>query len=315
MKLKPLKKILNMTQKELKKYLESRLRSYGYNVSKGDGWLYKAGTFPILLVAHMDTVHKRKPGRIVINGDVWSSPNGIGGDDRCGVFMIMEIIKKYDCHVLFVEDEEIGCIGSGKFTDTDLCQSLKGKFKYLIELDRRGKNDAVFYDLDNIEFENFITEKYWKTEIGSCSDICYLAPELDCAAVNLSCGYYNEHHLDETINVAEMERNIREVELLLARSDNIEKFDWKEIEWKSKWNYKYDYDWGYYSGGNYNLREYDWEVMWIDEEGNEAVDVVFAETEEEATGIFMMEHPYVCYANVLYVQNSTYAEWVMNGGK
>ena len=44
------------------------------------------------------------------------SPQGIGGDDRCGVWMILQILRTANCHVLFCEDEEVGCVGAKKFT-------------------------------------------------------------------------------------------------------------------------------------------------------------------------------------------------------
>lgn len=62
------------------------------------------------------------------------------------------------------------------------------EFNYIIEFDRANANDAVFYECANDEFEAFITKEFYKTNFGSYSDICEVAPALGCAAVNLSCG-------------------------------------------------------------------------------------------------------------------------------
>ena len=81
-----------------------------------------------------------------------------------------------------------------------MATGLGNKFNYLIQLDRRGNDDAVFYDCDNKEFTEFITEKDWDLAQGSYTDICEIAPILNTAAVNFSCGYYHEHHLNEYEN-------------------------------------------------------------------------------------------------------------------
>ena len=294
------RKILRKEQGKLKSWLWGNLTNLGYSCKQGDGWLYKAGTFPVLLVAHLDTVHKETPRKIVEKKGKLSSPQGIGGDDRCGVYMILEIIKKYDCPVLFLEDEEIGCVGAEKFIKTKVCKKLRGSFNYIIELDRKGKTDAVFYELDNAEFEDFITEKYWKSDWGSFTDICVIAPELDCAAVNLSCGYYKQHTKEEYIVLAEMEQNIKEVCKLLARTDEEQKFEWKELPISYKGS---AYDWYKYGYGN----DYG-DVFWIgyyDENYCEYYTSVEAFTEEEAIGLFVMEYVDIPFKNVFCVERET----------
>jgi putative aminopeptidase FrvX len=67
------------------------------------------------------------------------SPYGIGGDDRAGVYMIMQILKAARCHVLFCEDEETGGNGAREFTKS----SIHPEIHYIVELDRRDTNDAV----------------------------------------------------------------------------------------------------------------------------------------------------------------------------
>ena len=87
--------------------------------------------------------------------------------------------------------------------------------KFLVEIDRKGANDAVYYDCDNPDFEEYITGKGFQTAIGSFSDISLLAPELGVAAVNLSSGYYNAHTLHEFINVNEL--HDKDFQLLLTK--------------------------------------------------------------------------------------------------
>ena len=222
-RIKEFKRMCRLQQMDLKEKLQKMLENMGREVISGDGYLYSPSPTDekVLLTAHMDTVRAIILYEIYNKNDILSSPNGIGGDDRCGVFIIMEIIKdkNYQMPVVFFEDEETGGKGSSKFTRSGLCKELIGTFNYVIELDRRGSNDAVFYYCDNKEFEDFVTENgkgYWKTNMGTFSDICTICPTLKCAGVNLSCGYYNEHTKTEYVVWNEMIRNINETKKLIA---------------------------------------------------------------------------------------------------
>ena len=83
--------ILKMTQGELKEHLVQLLRAHGYEPVCKSGFLYAEGTVPVLLVAHLDTVHTHRPDIICRSEDgrYLMSPYGIGGDDRAGVYMIL----------------------------------------------------------------------------------------------------------------------------------------------------------------------------------------------------------------------------------
>lgn len=280
--MKKFKEICKMNQMKLKGYLAKELETYG-NVKSGDGWLYRQGTFPVLLVAHMDTVHTDLPTKIKVDENKISSPNGIGGDDRCGIYMILNILPYYDCSILFCEDEEIGCIGSSKFAKTKLCESLVGKFNYIIELDRKGKNDAVFYDCDNQEFIKEIIKEDWKYDEGSYTDICELAPVLDASAVNFSCGYYNAHTKKEYVMFDEMLDSINMVKCTLNRMPE-KRYEW--IEQKHFGNFD-EYD-GYF-------------IEYIDSNGINEV-FVNAYSELEAVGQFLMEHDELRFKDICAIQ-------------
>lgn len=101
--------IFKFPQDKLKAALVCHLRDKGYSPIVRDGFVYAEGEIPVLLVAHMDTVHKHTPDIICMSDDksIMMSPFGIGGDDRCGITMILEIIKELRCHVLFTEDEDL----------------------------------------------------------------------------------------------------------------------------------------------------------------------------------------------------------------
>lgn len=301
-------KLCLLSQEEMKAYVKSRLGNHGKVVS-GDGYVYHKGTFPVLLCAHMDTVHKNLPRTLVYANGTLSSPQGIGGDDRCGIYMIFKILKEYDCHVVFLEDEEIGCVGAKKFAASKVCKKLKEEgLKYIIEFDRKGNNHAVTYDCDNPEFDKFITKEFFKKEYGTCSDISYIAPELDIAAVNFSCGYYKEHNLEEWVNLKEMERIIIEAMKVLERTKELtDPFKYIKSVSSSRFGgryyggYGYDDDY-YYSnyynrGGSYSCYDkYEFKYKF-----NSAIVTcpVYELSLPRAYYEFFKGHPHVCYADII----------------
>lgn len=248
MKNKHFETLCKMNEKELKAYL---VKEHG--LIEGKGWAYHKGTFPVLLTAHLDTVHKERCKTIVYDKkDCISSPQGIGGDDRCGVYMIEKIAEQIDCSYIFFEQEEVGSKGAKEWIKTPEAKELIGSFCYIIELDRANKNDAVYYDCDNKLFTNFIDGmKHWKYAYGSWSDISCIAPFLKTAAVNFSCGYYKAHTVTEYVNVKEMEKAIEWVIELLNKTDKEVKYEYVE---KKHCNYGlynyYDDDYGYYNYKN-----------------------------------------------------------------
>lgn len=211
--------VLRLRQPELKKVLRDELSEMGYQPISRKGFLYAPGELPVLLVAHLDTVHYEPPSIICYSKDgrYMMSPQGIGGDDRAGVFMILQILQKVKCHVLFCEDEESGGHGAKAFTKS----GIKMDVNYIIELDRKGDNDAVYYGCDNPKFREFIQDFGFQEAVGSFSDISILAPHLKTAAVNLSTGYYNAHRNHELIDTQVMAANVeRVVEMVMTPTEH-----------------------------------------------------------------------------------------------
>lgn len=303
------KGLCNMEQKDLKAKLRNILGTEGYKeVKNEDGFLYAKGEVPVLLIAHMDTVHKILPTFFSLacsNGKtVLSSPFGIGGDDRCGVYMILEIIRELKCSVLFCEDEEKGCVGARKFADTDYVKNLD--VNYIIEFDRRGKNDAVFYRCGNEEFEAFVTAEFFETDFGSCSDISHVAPAAGIAAVNLSCGYYNEHTKGEYVVFEEMETVIEEAKKLI-QTEVEEPFEY--IAKKSAWDYSWGHGWYddddywkspvVYKGQRRILQKY--LFYYFDESDDEQWVIVRGYNRDDAILDFLKENDMIPYSNIVYV--------------
>ena len=195
------------------------------------------GDAPIMLVAHLDTVHKQAVKHIckTADGNILMSPQGIGGDDRCGVYALAKVYEqsKVKPFLLFTCNEEIGGIGARQFCTAHQQGKLPvelDNLKCIVEIDRKGKKDAVYYDCANPDFEKYITSKGFQTDYGTFSDISVIAPELGTAAVNLSSGYYNAHTQHEYIKLNNLERTIEKVIEIVADAskEDFPKYDYVE---------------------------------------------------------------------------------------
>jgi hypothetical protein len=210
MKNKDFISLLKLDQAALKKELKKRLQAAAYDPIDNPGYLYAWGPLPILLVAHMDTVHRDNVSIVCqdAGGRILWSPQGIGGDDRAGAWLILQILAAgLRPSIVFTEDEETGAAGARAFAADAAAGGLK--YDYIVEFDRRGANDCVFYNCHNEDFIDFVESFGFREAAGSFSDISVIAPKLGAAAVNISCGFYNEHSIAEYIDMDVIADNSR----------------------------------------------------------------------------------------------------------
>lgn len=340
--MKTFEDICKMTQPEVKAYMEHYLSSKNYNVVNEDGFLYAKGTVPVLLVAHMDTVHKEQCKEIIDNNGRLSSPQGIGGDDRCGVFIIANLVSEFNCSVLLCEDEEKGCVGARKFVDAKYMEEdengniIERKYidnlgvNFMVELDRRGSNDAVFYSCDNTDFIDFVEDvTNFKFATGSFTDISKLMPAAKLSGVNLSCGYYNAHQNNEYVMYDEMMDTIEAAKCLIKEECD-KPFEYVAKKYEStSWNYSryqsgksvtpyygnVNYDDGYsYCGDIFSMGsqykdehlaqiamhdvDLELEVIVLGLDMCEETIIATGETKAECWMNLFMEHPRLCFNDI-----------------
>ncbi len=192
---------------------------YGYKSKKmvqDDKFLYAPGDIPVLVIAHLDTVHHGYPGDIYYDAYhqiVWS-PTGLGADDRAGVWAIHQLLEMgFRPHVLYTDLEEKGCLGAEQCAR--VMKDTPPDIKFMVQFDRRGANDCVFYQCDNRDFVKHIEKYGFKEAQGSSTDIKRLMPVWGIAGVNLSVGYYREHSDAEHLNLNQLHHTINRVTYLL----------------------------------------------------------------------------------------------------
>jgi len=209
-------------EKRITKYLKEKLGELGveYSVDTLGNILAVKGSaeyYPCI-VSHLDTVHNihkdfnvyymTGEGRHTVYAKSNKKYVGCGGDDKCGIYACLHLLKKMDnVKVAFFSMEEAGCVGSN---GVDM-----GWFKdvgYIIQLDRWGRGDFInSYWGENTTSREYqaevrqIMKKYgYSSEEGLITDsIALWSRGIGVSCVNVSCGYYMHHTNDEIIDLNE----------------------------------------------------------------------------------------------------------------
>ena len=236
-------------------------RKYGKeNVISNPAFLVAKGDIPVALIAHADTVFSAPPKTFFYDqeANVLWSPDGMGADDRAGIFAITRIVATgRRPHIIITTDEESGCVGATKLI-SKFNEHPFNDLKFMIQLDRRGFKDSVYYDCANDEFEKFINTFGFETAIGSLSDISVIAPMWEVAAVNFSIGYQEEHSHEEHLYVGAMFETIDKVNNILDHvhekelSGGFPVYEYVENRYAWRYGYGYPYEDGWWDDG-YNL--------------------------------------------------------------
>lgn len=230
-------RLVSLSQKGMHEAMTQFLRAkYKNNVIVTKDYIVALGDIPIALVAHMDTVYKTPVVDLYYDqrkGVLWS-PQGIGADDRAGIFAIMKIIQSgLRPAVILTTDEEKGGLGATVLASKEC--PIPG-LKYMIQLDRHGTNDCVFYECFNEDFYDYVESFGFCEAYGSFSDISFLMPQWNVCGVNLSVGYEDEHGVDETLHIAPLFDTIRKVQEMLMEEE-IPDFEYDEMVFtgSAKW--------------------------------------------------------------------------------
>lgn len=239
--MKLIEELLTKNQKELKEFLFEKMTNHGYDVTRNDaesGYLkceFSNGHHS-LLIAHLDTYNSVVPKRIVVKGNIivgYDNENErciLGGDDRCGVYIILKLLENgYRPQVLFTEDEENGCLGAKAFKNNE--EQFLEKIDYCIQIDRcinDNPDNYVDYDVSNEHFNKFIERLGFDIKMtGTSSDVKHIAPYLKIPGVNVCAGYHNEHGADEYINMEVVEKTYSKLQKIYEnRNDNVVSYDY-----------------------------------------------------------------------------------------
>lgn len=238
---------------------------FGFEFDKYGNVFIKKGDGPYpCAVAHLDQVHSFvEDYSVIIHKDyAFAMDNasgtqcGIGGDDKCGIYIALEMFRRFDnIKIAFFTDEEVGGIGSSNcdlnFFD-DCC--------FIIQPDRNHRR----YDYINFtnglsvtskEFDDAIMpilESYgYKESTGTFTDIgCLKERGLNVVAFNIACGYLNAHTKYEIVDLTALKDCLNAIEEVI---DQLSYRQWNHISETGHYKFNNWEDWN-----NYYSQQNDW---------------------------------------------------------
>jgi di/tripeptidase len=183
--------------------------------------------FPCV-IAHTDTVHsidsinireifsvneqeELKPSLKAYND--FGNPTGIGGDDKCGVYACLELLKELpNLKAAFFVSEETGCHGSKK-ADVNFFMNVG----YGIQFDAPGNvmvseycmgtqlfdRDGEFFKICDVALNEGFQGRH-DYQSHPYTDVYALKNSFDFACINFAIGYYNYHTPNEYVVVEDV---------------------------------------------------------------------------------------------------------------
>lgn len=153
---------------------------------------------------------------------------GLGADDKNGIFVALECLQKYDAiKVAFFVEEEIGCGGSSR-CDIEFFKDVR----FVIEPDRRDASDLITnIGMDDICSQEFLDDcgyqKFgYEPTSGLMTDVETLRNQgVDVSCINLSCGYHKPHTDCETTVISELENCFNFVCHIVDNCTKVYKFE------------------------------------------------------------------------------------------
>ena len=171
--------------------------------------------------AHTDSVHDPRQVRIVqkddrlvaVDGDMRQC--GLGGDDKSGIFICLELIERFSVlKAAFFVSEEIGCVGS-RSCDEDFFADVG----YVMEFDSPCDTimtyccDGTQLFPDEGTFADIMTPiviargvNHWQNH--PFTDVSVLKRKFDFPCLNLPAGYFRMHSSDEYVSIKAVENAI-----------------------------------------------------------------------------------------------------------
>ena len=175
---------------------------------------------------------------------------GLGADDKNGIWIALRCLKKYDTlKAAFFVEEETGCRGSSQ-ADMDFFKDCR----FVVQPDRRGYKDLITRICwNNLCSDDFLKATgyeqfgYKETE-GAMTDILALKENgLEISCINLSCGYYEPHTDNEFTVKTDLLNCLRLIEHVIETCTEVypHKSEWEVMDdpWKtmgriSGWEYE-----------------------------------------------------------------------------
>lgn len=215
--------------------------------------------FPCV-ISHTDTVHglneinvveemlpnAQKELKLSYKGyDDEGLPTGIGGDDKCGVFACLTLLKELPyVKAAFFVAEETGCHGSMKadpefFTNVGYGIQFDAPENWMITEKCFGQvlfdRKTEFFDTCNEVLTEGMGDRM-KYMVHPYTDVYSLRGKFDFSCINFSIGYYQYHTKHEYVVVEDVINGIEMGRKMIEKLGN--KLHYKQLVehgWKRQW--------------------------------------------------------------------------------
>lgn len=246
-----------LTENNIEHYVDQYNNVYATKQESKD--LSEDFYFPCV-ISHTDTVHglneinvveemlpnAQKEVKLSYKGyDDNGDPTGIGGDDKCGVFACLTLLKELPyVKAAFFVSEETGCHGSMKadpsfFTNVGYGIQFDAPENWMITEKCFGQ---VLFDRETEFFDacdEVLTEGMgdrMRYMVHPYTDVYALRGKFDFSCINFSIGYYNYHTKNEYVVVEDVMNGIDMGRKMIEKLGH--KLHYKQLVeygWKKQW--------------------------------------------------------------------------------
>lgn len=238
-----------LEENELNYYIDNMYNIY---VTKTEHEIIPDDFYFPCVVAHTDTVHVIEPINIEherlpnAQGEIkdalkayndFGNPTGIGGDDKCGIFACLELIKKLpNIKAGFFVSEETGCHGSLKadkefFKDVGYVLEFDAPYNWMVSEICSGvrlfNRESDFFVKCNDVLSKNMNKRDMRYMSNPYTDVYALKKQFDFSCINFSIGYYNYHTREEYVIIDDVFNGIKIGEEMIKSLGN------------KKYHYKY----------------------------------------------------------------------------
>jgi di/tripeptidase len=215
-----------MIENEIEYFVDEYLNVYA--TKKDNSELPPDFYFPCV-ISHTDTVHEidkinihdeilpnaqneLKPSLKAYND--LGQPTGIGGDDKCGVFACLKLLKELPyLKAAFFVSEETGCHGSKKanadfFKNVGYGIQFDAPENWMITEKCFGQvlfdRDSDFFNGCDVVLSEGMKDKGMQYMIHPYTDVYALRSKFDFSCINFSIGYYDYHTPNEYVVIEDV---------------------------------------------------------------------------------------------------------------
>jgi len=215
-----------LTENNIEHYVDDKMNVYATKQETSD--IPEDFYFPCVIshtdtVHHIDTINIREMMLENAQGELKPSlkafndrdlPTGIGGDDKCGVFACLTLLKETpNLKVAFFASEETGCHGS-RAADSTFFENVG----YGIQFDAPenwmitekcfgqvlfDRETEFFEKIDKVLTEGMDNDRM-QYMVHPYTDVYALRSKFDFSCINFSIGYYDYHTPNEYVVIEDV---------------------------------------------------------------------------------------------------------------